>query len=103
MLKTHAGKLKSSFQLVPSEVDGWFEDSNISYVCLLVRSHAGDHSSRVPDGGPGHVPRVHQRVGSYAQRFQQQGEDVFFKETVTQLRLFPPLFVFEIRLIRSNL
>lgn len=61
-----------------TSLDGRLEGSNISYVCLLVRCHAGGHSSRVPDGGPGHVPRVHQRVGGYAQRFQQQGEDVFF-------------------------
>lgn len=44
-------------------------------VCLMSRSHAGGDAAGVPDGGPAHVPPVHQCVGSYAECFQQQGED----------------------------
>lgn len=65
-------------------------EGNVPYVCLLIRCHAGGHSLGVPDGGPGHVPPVHRCVGSHAECFQQQGEDVDVKEDVFDLLFLSP-------------
>lgn len=36
-------------------------------MCLCIRFYAGRHPPGVLDGGPDHVPEVHQRVSSYAE------------------------------------